>query len=858
MRSQFGVAAVLSAALIVASSLLGAQSAQAGPQVLHVGSAQPYTTIQAAVNASTTGDVIDIDDGTYTENVTISNKWITLTGDLSAPANVVLTSVVRGPNSGTSPLFIGGTSAGAHVIVEGMTITNGLTQSGQGGGVTIHQSNAELRHDVITNNSAPSGYGGGILVDSGSAPYIHDNVISGNSAGQGGGGIFAFGSNSVIVNNTITGNLTTGAVIAGGGSSGGGIYLETSSGVSMTVTVFGNTISSNTAEFAGGGIMLRTGVTGTIEGNVIETNHAAYGGGIHVETNGSAVTLDGNTISGNAAIHVRKFDSGGNTSGWGGGLSIYGQSQVTAVRNTIVSNTADSGGAGVVAAEQSRYTLDADTISTNTVGGGASTESPPLSGGGLYAANSTGTITNTLFVGNSADIGGAIGLLDGATATIDQSTIVGNHEAFQAGGAVFVVDASTVSATLANNILSGNDGYQLFDPKRRAARLSNNLFGLASSTPAQYGAGAYFAFNGTSPPYAESDITAINNVAGFKADANIQGDPGFTDTASGDYSISSSSSAIDHATTVGLPPVTTDHAGNYRLTPPPDIGAFEYQSAPVSLVQPTISGTAAVGTTLTATPGTWGTLPTSWTYQWLRGGTPIPDATSATYVPTTADVGSALSVTATGTKFGMTHPPATSQPSATVGYFIDVTSSSPFFAAINWMASSGLSTGTAQSGGGRLYKPADSVSRQAMAAFLYRLSGQTFTPPADPTFADVDSTTNPSFDTAIEWMAAQGISTGTPQPSGKPLFKPGDAVSREAMAIFLARYAHVDTSTPPTVQSFADVPVTAGSAAAISWMATSGISTGTAQPSGLPLYKPQDPVSRQAMAAFLQRLSNLH
>jgi hypothetical protein len=40
-------------------------------------------------------------------------------------------------------------------------------------------------------------------------------------------------------------------------------------------------------------------------------------------------------------------------------------------------------------------------------------------------------------------------------------------------------------------------------------------------------------------------------------------------------------------------------------------------------------------------------------------------------------------------------------------------------------------------------------------------------------------------------------------------------------------------------------------------MAQTGISTGTGQPSGLPLYKPADPVSRQAMAAFLYRLAAL-
>jgi hypothetical protein len=188
--------------------------------------------------------------------------------------------------------------------------------------------------------------------------------------------------------------------------------------------------------------------------------------------------------------------------------------------------------------------------------------------------------------------------------------------------------------------------------------------------------------------------------------------------------------------------------------------------------------------------------------------------------------------------------------------FADVGPSSPFYTYVQWMASTGISTGTAQPTGKPLYKPLDAVSRQAMALFVYRLSTESFTPPAVQTFADVAP--GSPFYTAVEWMAHAGISTGTVQPSGKPLFKPSDAVSRQAMALFLARYEHVDVSTAPATQSFADVPTDLPNfAAAIGWMKSTGISTGTAQPSGLPLYKPVDPVSRQAMAAFLYRLAHL-
>jgi hypothetical protein len=181
--------------------------------------------------------------------------------------------------------------------------------------------------------------------------------------------------------------------------------------------------------------------------------------------------------------------------------------------------------------------------------------------------------------------------------------------------------------------------------------------------------------------------------------------------------------------------------------------------------------------------------------------------------------------------------------------------SSTFYNYVEWMASSSISTGTTQPSGKPLFKPVDAVSRQAMALFMFRLSGETFVPPADPTFADVPA--GGAFSTAVEWMASRGISLGTAQPSGKPFFKPTDPVSRQAMAIFLARYDHIDITVAPAAQSFADVPVDSPAAAAAKWLKDNGISMGTTQPSGLPLYKPADPVSRQAMSAFLYRLAHL-
>lgn len=73
---------------------------------------------------------------------------------------------------------------------------------------------------------------------------------------------------------------------------------------------------------------------------------------------------------------------------------------------------------------------------------------------------------------------------------------------------------------------------------------------------------------------------------------------------------------------------------------------------PVTTATPTISGTAAVGRTLTAAAGAWTPAPVTFAYQWMRGNTPIAGATSATYTATAADLGASVSVRVTGSKSG--------------------------------------------------------------------------------------------------------------------------------------------------------------------------------------------------------------
>jgi alpha-tubulin suppressor-like RCC1 family protein len=68
---------------------------------------------------------------------------------------------------------------------------------------------------------------------------------------------------------------------------------------------------------------------------------------------------------------------------------------------------------------------------------------------------------------------------------------------------------------------------------------------------------------------------------------------------------------------------------------------------------PTITGSANVGSTLTAAPGT-GTAGADLAYQWTRNGAPIAGATGPAYTPVAADLGTQIAVTLTVSRLGYT------------------------------------------------------------------------------------------------------------------------------------------------------------------------------------------------------------
>ncbi len=128
---------------------------------------------------------------------------------------------------------------------------------------------------------------------------------------------------------------------------------------------------------------------------------------------------------------------------------------------------------------------------------------------------------------------------------------------------------------------------------------------------------------------------------------------------------------------------------------------------------------------------------------------------------------------------------------------------------------------------------------------IVRIAASDTPPPPPPSFSDVPGT-HP-FAANIAWLATSGITTGYADGT----FRPDAVVNRGSMAAFLYRYAGNPVFNAPAVSPFKDVPTSHAFYKEITWLASTGVTSGYADGT----YKPDAPVTRQSMAAFLWRFA---
>ena len=235
----------------------------------------PWATIGHAISNVSPGDIINVESGTYAENITI-NKSLTLQGSGAATTTISATG-------GTAV-----TITADEVGIDGFTITNPTGKNG-----IYAQNHSDI---VITNN---------IITDIGSSD------VSGSGTNYG----IGIASTSADVNNIIIDGNNVNHIIGGNFKSANGIVVGFSTGNNLITSVFiqNNTISyirsSILAYGSGGrgayGILLNHSgnVTGQtvapqIVGNTITDLEGLWSHGIGLEGNTPNALVKDNTIDG--------------------------------------------------------------------------------------------------------------------------------------------------------------------------------------------------------------------------------------------------------------------------------------------------------------------------------------------------------------------------------------------------------------------------------------------------------------------------------------------------------------------------------------------------------------------------------
>ena len=246
-----------------------------------------------------------------------------------------------------------------------------------------------------------------VMADSGTTFNMSGGEIRNCVSMNDGVGLYA--DNSTI-------NITGGTISGCEGRWGGGLYATNSS----KITITGGTISGCTAAENGGGLYATNSSTITIKNGTISGCRAVDNGCGLYATNSSEITISGGTISGCTGLR-------------GGGL--YANNSTVTITGGTISGCKVGAGGGLFATNSSKITIRGGTISE------CSTTLDSGKGGGLYAENSTITISGGTIENNEAARGGGVALTD-STVKKDEKpirnwTVVGN-KAYKTGGGIWL------------------------------------------------------------------------------------------------------------------------------------------------------------------------------------------------------------------------------------------------------------------------------------------------------------------------------------------------------------------------------------------------------------------------------------
>jgi hypothetical protein len=403
-----------------------------------------YATVQAAISACNSGDVVIIAPGSYTgsgsRRIDFLGKAITVRSSNPDDPNVVAATKIDAGMAG-GRVFYFHTGEGPGSLLSGLTITGGLDVTG-GGIYCTNSSSPTITKCVITKCMASSG--GGVGLENGSNPTLIQCAITQNTAVvAGGGGMFVSNGSPTVTRCVFNQNW-------GPSLNGGAILCVNKSSPNIVECTF----TRNQAVF--GGAAMNDASTPTISQCTFVGNIGVHGGAID-NTGGGNVTIAGCTFCGNSST-------------WGGAVDDWACS-ATITNCTFNGNWSD--GAALVNFGGSSLTISNCVFSGN--------RGMTSAGGGLASADSNATINKCTFVGNSSDYGAGGIVCADSNVIISDSVLAGNSTLGE-GGALSDLGASTVilrNCTIVNNCAGGTGSSLCF--LGNAATMVNSV--LWESTP---------------------------------------------------------------------------------------------------------------------------------------------------------------------------------------------------------------------------------------------------------------------------------------------------------------------------------------------------------------------------------------
>jgi predicted outer membrane repeat protein len=550
----------------------------AGPTstTIDVPSGAGYGVIQLTDSSTTSGG-----STLWLSDLAIEGGQATDGGGLqmvNADDSAVLNDVTVSGNSASTEgggIACGTSDDGGSLWINSSSITDN-TSSSNGGGLYSYWCNVHLYQDSLDGNTASGGDGGGLFVDYGSLSTT-GGAILGNSATDGGGiyneyglsqlngsnikhnvatngaggGDYEYWSQLVMTGGSITGNSATGSDGAGGGLA----TDETANVVLDHVGVTGNSASSTSDEYAGGGIYLYAGEDYGATQLTIEDNSSVSdntGGGIdsYLGYGGGEVDIADSTLSGNtssvtdcgAAICNVSYQYGGfnysltndtidsNHQTGTGTISAgavlmwqyeYGSAELHMSNVTLEHNSSTANDAAGAVDLYAEYGSDASAqISDCTIKDNTATGSYGTGGVEAYSrtySNNTVSISGSDISGNSAPAegdGGGISAYNGddyngLQINLNKDAITGNSvgstSATGNGGGIWIDYYATLNLT--NSTVTGNaaigtsssgaDGGGIYDASEQTSRLvgdtisGNRATGLGSLGGGMYSYDSY-------------------------------------------------------------------------------------------------------------------------------------------------------------------------------------------------------------------------------------------------------------------------------------------------------------------------------------------------------------------------------